>query len=399
MIDIELRVVDCLRADADRRLKVDGLRERAVARAGTIRRRRRVAGAVSGAGLVAALTAAVVAAPQLMPVGGAPRGNLARPTVEDLSQPPPRPPSWPTTLPGAEGVPPAAEQPSAVGGDPSVLHFDVDLAALNGMVSDWAAGSGYERVVIPTKADQIGIEIYIGRTASRLDAVKNSPGWILMDDKGNRRPIHDEGPRVPTTVGGRPATLQRVTAEMLSTTRSDDRFSWVLRWQPVDGLYALVQVFQADKALAYAAAGAMRLDRAQRCVVPIRLTDVPAGATWTRCQTRIRRSPLPGRGVWVESSIELTQPDGDVVYVGAEDVKLPRHRHDTAQFKPNRTVAGYPAQWRHDDTEGWLWILNFGVASAGVRGASEAESLRLAGGMRIAADLADPETWPRNPLR
>lgn len=62
-------------------------------------------------------------------------------------------------------------------------------------------------------------------------------------------------------------------------------------------------------------------------------------------------------------------------------------------------MAGYPAQWRHDDTEGWLWILNFGVASAGVRGASEVESLRLAEGMRIAADLADPETWPWNPLR
>jgi len=396
MIDIEAKVAETLRADADRVVRVGGIRDGALARAAAIRRRRRLLGAVAGAGVVAVVTAGVMAAPRLMHAGGTPVSDpgparVGADTPTRLTSAP-----GPTTLPEVTDVPPAADRPRAVGTDPAVLHFDVNLAALNADVSDWTSAKGYERVAILADSGKPRIEIVIGQDAAAVEAAKGPPGWMLSN--GDRVAVspREEGAREPVTVGGRPGTLQKAVAVYGSPERLEENTSWILRWQPADGLYALVQVFGTDPAPASAAADAIRFDHAQRCVVPLRLADVPAGATWTACRTSVRRTPLAERGVWVLSEVVVEQAGGRVS-VWAEDARRTRHASDAAQFVPNRTVAGHPAQWRADDPKG-LWLLGFGPAEVFVGGAGEADAVRLVEGLTVSGDLARVETWPRRAI-
>jgi len=423
MIDIEAKVADSLRAEADQTITGQGLRNRAIARAATIRRRRRAIAVVAGVGLAAVLTAGVVAAPRLIPAGegrnldGVAEGRIpATPKTRGPASAP-----GPTTLPEITGVATAGEQPTIVGTEPGVLHFDVNVAALDARVaevSEWVPGQGYESVAFTAGASSAPVaDVFLSPSISRLNTVRTPPGDHGIGAEGTTIPLYDEGPEEPTTVHGRPGTVQKTTANGRSPldVRPDlglsgewnfskdlGPVSWVLRWQPVDGLHAVVQVRNGDRALAYAVADALRLDHAQRCVTPLRLTAVPAGATVKDCRTAVRRTPVAGRGVWVESTVTLEVPGTRPIVVSAE-AKQGLHPHDAAQFKANRTVAGHPAQWRDDhpgspDSEWWLWVPDFGTASMGIRGAAEADALLVAGGANVAADLAHPETWPHSPI-
>jgi hypothetical protein len=420
MIDMESRVTASLHARADQGIKVDGLRERAIARARTIRRRQRMLQAVAGAGLAVVVTAGVALAPRWAaggsdgPTGPGGTGDAGRPAAPAVDAPPAA--ALATTLPAVTGVPVAGVHPGVVGTDPGVLHFDVDLAALGAASSDWTAGAGYEAVVLPSPADQSesgkpSVEVYVGPDAARLEAVRTPPGPYGELPNGTRIPMYTEGAAQPTMVGDRPATLQPVdpnTADNVGASPPPGelrRFvdpagrtrNWVLRWQPVDGLHAIVQVGGDDPAKAFALAAALRLDRAQRCAVPLRLTDVAAGTRVTVCRTVLRRAPAARGGVWVLSSVTIHAPGAEPVNIWTEDAHRPRHAFDTAQFVANHTVRGQPAQWRTEDPIG-LWVINFGAAEVFVSGAGEAESLRLVTGLQIAEDMGRPETWPQRPI-
>jgi len=145
-------------------------------------------------------------------------------------------------------------------------------------------------------------------------------------------------------------------------------------------------------------AQAMRLDRAQWCAVPVRITAPPAGATVTQCETALRQNPIKGRGVWAQSSITMRKPGGGTVNVWLEDAKRPRHSHDTSQFHPTYFAAGHPAAWLRDPKG--LWVLNFGPsAEVFISGTvTVAEALRIANGLKISADLFHPETWSQRPI-
>ncbi|HEU4422310.1 MAG TPA: hypothetical protein VFR67_07175 [Pilimelia sp.] len=418
MIEIESRVADSLHARADRGIKVDGLHGGAVARAGRIRRRRRAAAVVAATGLAAVLTAGIAVAPRLLPVGGTGNpvggtGNPARPSVEDPAVGPPGPakPAGPATVAEAPGVPAAAERPTAVGTDPRLLHFDLNLAALNATSSDWVSGPGYEGVVLPGGTAPMAIEVLIGPNATQLQSKLTPPGRYWLLDDGTRITNYTTGPAESVTINGRPGTFRKLTATNLETLKppggvpqgkiemlagNDDRYAWVLAWQPVDGLNAVVSVRNRDKAVALTTAEAMRLGQAQRCAVPVTVTHVPAGATLSECRTAVRRTPIAGRGAWILSHLKLRKPAGGEVSVWLEEAKRPRHKHDTSQFDPDLVVAGHPARWLTDPLG--LWILNFGAAEVFVSGVGKDEAVRIAGGLQISTDLFRPQTWPLRPV-
>jgi hypothetical protein len=384
MIDIESTVVAVLRADADVAVSGDGLHERALARARRIRTRRRLAGVTAGTGLAVVMIAGVVA------VNGLVRGGSATPPVVPVGTPassaPPAPPrEQPTTLPRAVGAPVAADAPAAVGADPGVLHFDVDLAGLDASRSRWTAGRGYEGVELthgPTT--RAWIEIFLSPDPARRDQFADGSRWFSSD----RKPHTD--PPVPTTVAGRPAALLRY-----GWSAQDDPMGWILRWSPVDGLHAHVLVFEDEPQGALAAAAALRLDAAQRCVVPLRLSTAPADATLTACVTALRREPIPTRGVWMNSLLTYTTTSGGAVEVWADE-KL--SRGVDGSFVPNLTVAGRPAQWRSADPVG-LALRDVGPAGElFISGTPRAEAVRIAAGITVAGDPADPHTWPAVPV-
>jgi hypothetical protein len=429
VIGMEAKVAASLRADAEQLVSSAGLHEGALARAWAIRRRRQVWRTGAGTGLATVLAAGVLVAPRLLLGAGSATSLGPSPSTPAASAPASLPASapGPTTLPELPGAPTAASQPGIVGTDPGVLHFDVNLAALAGTASQWTPHQGFEAVALTTGSGDPHtyissplVEIFVGPDPAKLEAGRTPPGDYVESNDGLRDLMYEEGQQQPTTVNGQPGTIQRVetmgyvvksvhvkpsqpdapesSATNVYFSRLRGYLTWVLRWQPREGLYAIVEARTADPALAYRAAAALRLDHAQRCTVPAHLTDVPAGTKLTGCQTLVRTAPVAGHGVWVTSSVTLQLPDRTSAVVWLDEASRTRAPIDVAQFQSNCTVAGHPAQWRSTETPIGLWVLNFGAAEVFVSGVGKDMALRLAGGLRIAADLSHPGTWPVHPL-
>jgi hypothetical protein len=405
MIDIETRVVESMRARADAAPPTGNMNERVMSRAAGVRRRRRVLRGMAAAAVVAAAVAALPATPLFNDRGRALDGVATPPTApaKPLRSP------GPTTMPEIAGAPTAGDLPAAIGTDPMMLHFDVYLASVNITASVWTSGPGYEKVT--TRYDKEGrfVEAAIGTDLAVLDARRTPVGnaWILPD--GSMNPAFTEAPVATLTIGGRPATLFSVTndpidrssrpigATGLTMSNPEHKLAaLVLRWQPVDGVNAVVQTLGYDRSLLEKVAGALRLDRAQRCATPLRFTP-PAGGTLTECRTSVRARPAGTAGVWLDSSFRYTMPGGTIASVWTE-IKPDRVPHDINQFQATHTINGAKAQWRTADPPG-LWLLSYGPAPAEVfiSGLGQAESLALVEGMTFGPDLADITTWPAGP--
>ena len=66
------------------------------------------------------------------------------------------------------------------------------------------------------------------------------------------------------------------------------------------------------------------LEQAQRCVTPLRLA---APGTLTSCRTSVTTAPTAAAGVWRESALDFSRPDGTTTTVWAE-AKQQRVAHD-----------------------------------------------------------------------
>lgn len=385
MIDIESRLVESLHADATAGPPVDtaSLRAGAIARARTIRTRRRALGAFAVAGLVAVIGGGAVAA--IRPDSGGQVWDSA---------------GRGTTLPPAVDAPPAGERPDAVGTDPAVLHFDVDFAALGKVIpgvvaSEWFSTKGYETVQITGASwSDTKVQVSIAPGEDVFERVRTRD-WV-----GRRlrpqRPVHVDDPVEPTVKVLRFRTTPK---SGLADGASDgaEKANWDVVWQLPNGLHVSVKVFDVDRALALTVADTVRFDRAQRCAVPLRLADLPAGATWTGCRSAVRHQPVAERGVWRFSQILLGLPAGGQVSVWAEEDRKVWYPTHVPEFTPNRTVAGRPAQWMPSRGPG-LWLLGYGPAELFVSGVAEPDAVRLVEGLELADDLARPESWPHRPV-
>jgi hypothetical protein len=382
---METRVATALRARAEASAPTGDLSRRVHHRAVGLRRRRRIAGALAGAAAVVAVSTGLPAvSDHMFTVDG--RG--AAPAVPAVPEP--------TTLPALPALAGAAADPAAVGTDPRVLHFDVYLDPIGATGSDWTSGPGYERFVTPYEQSGRAIEVLIGRDPAVLEERRARPGWNARVDGGDRGTT--ETPAGTVRVGDRPATLHRETGvtglqgnrEVTGAVQGSG-VGWVLRWQPVDGLYAVAQVVnatEADSVTVGTVAGALRLDQAQRCATPLRPATMP---TVTTCRTSVTRVPTGTTGVWRLSSLEFARADGTTGTLWTE-VKPQRAAHDLAQFQATHTINGAPAQWRTAGPRG-LWILEYGPAEVFISGTTDAEAVALALGLTFAPDLTDAGTW------
>jgi hypothetical protein len=342
--DIETRVAASLHADAERIAAPSGMVTRAVTRAGVIRRRRRMAGA---AVLVAAI-AGTIAWPRLFAAG-------------------PHPPELPAA---PSAVAPAA---AAFGTDPRVLHFDMDLGALRPVITEWISAEGYEGFVAADASGRPRAEIYLGRDPSVLGRARTAPMWF-RDRTGRDTPLLEPGTPEPVTVDGRPARLERQEATGGGTSVR------VLHWQPRPGLYALAQTYGDDRDAPFTVAGALRLDRARTCAVPLR-SAVPAGPRQVGCRLAMRVRPAG----FVHSETRWAGPGG-AVSIWAEDA-------EPGAVTPNTSVGGRPAVWPVGDPAG-LWIPRYDGVQVVVQGADERRARAIAGGLTVATDLTRPSTWP-----
>jgi len=391
---IELKIAEVLRARPDAPVHMDALRARAVAKSRRTRLTRRAATGV-GVGLAFAVTAAVVAAPRLVlphqsgsAVAGRPSGN---PALSVRHQ-------GPTTLPGVNTEPTALEDPSGVGADRGLLHFDVDLAALHATAVEWTSGFGYERVDLGAgsgnTAEYHAVTLVVGRSATAINR-----GFAEAADGQGSVPAGQlaQGSPEAVTVGGQPATLQRLGAPPRDHRQFfvPGRGYWVLRWQPVAGLQAELRVNRDDRKRALDTAAALLFDRVQRCLSPVRLTSLPATAAVSRCDTALTRNAASGGLTWSSSYVwvEPGQAANTVTFYLSPFTQ--RAAHDLAQFHADVTVAGHQGSWRTADPAG-LWILKFGpyeVFTAG-KGLTRSQAVQFTQGLIPAGDPARPDTWP-----
>jgi hypothetical protein len=355
MTDVERRLTRSLTARADRQVDAGGLAQLAVRRAGRMRVRRRVAAAAAVAVLL---------------VGGFVGVRTLLPEPKD------------TTLPAALGVAPAASRPEGIGTDPALLHFDIDLRAFGAQAGRQPAYTAWV-----SAEDHESVSVY-GADNSLLAAVHVAPS--ASDLKRALRPLTSAA--VDTTVRGRPAKADTFDIGVAGLLYTD------LRWEPRSGIFAAV--WAPDLATAATVFDAVRLDRAQRCVTPMRLATLPAGARWTGCGTAVRAGQQPGRQVWRWSDLTVQQRDGVRVRLWAAA------EHDVAEFKPDRVVAGRPAQWLTEGMRG-MWIPGFGPVSlyVGEHDAfhadliSEEEAVWYVEHLQVFDDLTNPAAWPTSAVR
>ncbi|GGM56196.1 hypothetical protein ACFFX1_07730 [Dactylosporangium sucinum] len=344
MTDLESRVTATLTARADRRISTDALGGAAIRRAHTIRRRRRAVGAAGVAAVLVALFAMV---------------RLPAPGVGDAG------------LPVAAGG-------GEVGTDPSIVHFALDYGVLDkATATEWVSSSeGYEKATVYAGDDRWWVTFYLATDEAILDRAAGD----------------DHGAEASTTVRGEPAILREGFY--------DSARAFEIRWEPRPGVHAmlLASVNTADFALRVA--DSIRLDRALRCVMPLRLTDLPPGNRWVECQTRVRRAPAAGQLRWIHSGLTVEQPGGALVLIWTSERRT-ANPSDDATFHPNRTVAGWPAEWRTTSPKG-LWFTAFGPVELFicVVNPDDAEALTdpgatyLATHLEISSNLDDPTTWP-----
>jgi hypothetical protein len=360
MNQLEDRIVTALRDRAPGGVEVTDLLAASRQRGQVYRRRRRTRQAGGGA-LVAvlAILGTAVAAPRLAwhrhgPVG--PGTGVAAPATSAgspsrLSQSSPagafRPP--------VATAPPATADPTVVGADPGLLHFDIATAAVPVPVAlaQWTSVDGLERLILQagSTVPESSSQVQVSRERSALDPL-------------------GEGPVHQVRVGSRPATL------------GGSR----LVWQPVDGVWAEVQA-PGDEAAVIRFAEAVTFDHVLRCVVPFRLTWVPAGTALEACNMLFASTGVSGSAT---------------VAVGNSALTVEVDRGGTAPA-PTTTINGRPATVRRYPGDGGAPVLQVDldyrdhVVDLLAEGHyDQATVLRIAEGYRDVA--ANPDSWPASPL-
>jgi hypothetical protein len=382
-IDIERAITDTLRTRADRDVDTNALLAGATGRARVLGTRRKliVAGAVVAA--LAATGAAVATVPAFL---GAPR--LASPTGTSTADPnagvtPPPPGGYRVpSLPVADGVAGAAARPDLVGTDPGVLHFDLAAEASGAYQVSWTVGEGHESVDIDGTKSRLRLDL--GPDRGKLDNLDRVGGFSDIWPSGVTTGGGDprKQPTQHVTVGGRPVTLDE--------TRYYDGVSvWVLRWQPVDGLWARVEAAHVsrDGALAFADKVRPALDRSRRCVVPTHVTTLPSGLRWTGCGVQFSGYD---RTMW-SSIVTFADASGEAISVRTDGGPPPPGPAPSA----NRTVGGHPATW-----SGRLLTItypDFGdvqVELAPGTPPSEQAATRLGEVVEMRGRPGEPDSWP-----
>lgn len=371
--DFEAALTTTLRRHAGRPADTASLLHEASARGRALaRRRRRSMVTAAAAGAVMALAGATLVV-----------SVIARPATTPADQPGSE---LPPPLPAAAGEPGAVQRPDLVATDPAVLHFTWDLPANTSLVQ-WEITPSYEEgwVVLAERPGLAagGVRVGVGRDLAALEAADTTNG------------LEFSGPPVtePTTVGGRPAQRER---QPLAGSSGNVR--WVLRWQPVDGLWARIGALgdhDLSDVMGYAAG--LHLDRAQRCVVPYRLGVGPPNASAIGCMVRLGR----------ELGVGTSDPEVAVIvsalyFADGQGNMLTVSTHQTGRMitRPNRTVAGRPAEWSPPDAgaeqPGSLTFEDFDGLSLSivVQGDWDEQTVvGLAEHVAMAADLNDPSSW------
>jgi hypothetical protein len=355
-----------------------------------VRRRRRI---------VACLAAVAVLAGAVGVVEVLRNGHTSEESAEQTGDRPP-------ALPAAD-VPGALQRPDTVATDPTVIHFDVDAAALNAVELTWrsvwtqegvsirTADRGEDRIhfTISQEADRV-IYGYPGGFESKFPGSYADPPIPATEGRSSDRryPIGDVPRSQQIQVAGAPGPI-KVRPDPADSTRA----RYLMVWSPVAGLTAVLEMVASNPDDVVRTSRAFRLDRSARCAVPGIARNAPGDARFFECETSLRTPDADG-AFWNYSIITFSARGGNYVDVLFGNLTIPQ------PFEANRTVDGRPARWfapTPDPARAKLEVPGEPgrhlVVSVRSWNFTEAEVQRIADSFRFTGDPRDIGTWPTNP--
>ncbi|MEV4663573.1 hypothetical protein AB0J85_16700 [Micromonospora echinofusca] len=302
-------------------------------------------------GGTAAACVALAAAVMVLPSGRAPDAVTV--------------PATALLLPDAPGQPGAIARPEVVGTDPGVVHFTTDSLVSDASSATWSAGRGVESVEFRGPTGQA--RFALARSVATLDGLQQT-----ISSAGRPQPPAD------VRVGGRPG--------LAWFDPSGDTKLWFVRWEPVDGLWAQLDIYATGRDAATDAAGRVRFDGARRCVVPFRLQSLPPGGRLLGCSVTLFRSE---DGFLTEASLVVGDDAGRWLTVRAQPV--PGRGPVAADL-----VAGPYRARRQGSAVLEMYVEPFMVEAflkGRGNGYTEPEGLTVLSGYQPARDLDRPDTW------
>ncbi|MEU6072188.1 hypothetical protein [Micromonospora sp. NPDC047074] len=268
-------------------------------------------------------------------------------------------------LPDAPGQPGAIARPEVVGADPGVVHFTTDSLVSDATSATWSAGRGVESVEFQGPTGQA--RFALARSVATLDGLQQT-----ISSAGRPQPPAD------VRIGGRPGIAW--------FDPSGDTKLWFVRWQPVDGLWAQLDIYATGRDEATDAASRVRFDGAHRCVVPFRLRSLPPGGRLLGCSVTLLRS---AHGSFREASLVVGDESGRWLTARAQPV--PGRDSEAADL-----VAG-PYRARRQGSDVLEMFVEPCVVEAFLKGwgngYTESEGLTVLSGYQPARDLDRPDTW------
>jgi hypothetical protein len=282
----------------------------------------------------------------------------------------------------------ASTAASAIGTDPSLLHFTVPDLVTDSEVTTWTSVDGLESVEF--RKDDRGAEVSIARSESALDGLRD---WHTSS---NGDPYIPGTPMVtspsPAPDLHRSVKVGDVTGTLYSWSHPPESAgNWpYLRWQPAPGVWA--QIFGSfvdfnDAQPVVDIATTLRLDTVYRCAVPFELTSTPTGARLRSCHLS-----LFDRGTGQGFSSVLTIGTATAIL----RIESGPKRAEPGEA-PTTTIDGHPA-WVDNFHGTRLRIPTFGELSLEITGSGDYAGLPtvkgIAESVHVATDIDDLSTWP-----
>ncbi|WP_446219386.1 hypothetical protein [Micromonospora sp. IBHARD004] len=245
------------------------------------------------------------------------------------------------------------------------MHFTTDTLVGGAESATWGAGRGAESVEFRGPTGQA--RFVLARSVATLDALQQT-----LSSAGRPQPPTD------VRVGGRPGVAW--------FDPSGDVNLWFVRWQPVNGLWAQLDIYATTRDEATDTASRVRFDGAHRCVVPFRLQSLPPGGRLLECSVTLGRSE---RGSFAEGSLVIGDESGRWLTVRAQPV--PGYEARTGE------LAAGPYGARRQGSDVLEMFVKPCVIEAFLKGwgngYTESEGLAVLSGYQPARDLDHPDTW------
>ncbi|MFV2124195.1 hypothetical protein ACFHWS_06555 [Micromonospora sp. LOL_013] len=329
MNDVEELLTESLRSRAAGEVDGTALLERASSRGRAYRRRRRFLVGTGLATVTAIVVAGVSAGIARWPVGG----DTFAPGAGVIS-----------ALPEATGEPGARTDPTRVGADANLVHFDAPELITAARHFDWTSGDGYEQLEVGV-GEQDLVYAAIGHDMAVLDSIER------QNDLGV-----------------------------------------VIREQPVQGLWLRVQA--PDDTYARQVIAALDLNRAQRIVLPFQLGTLPDGTRIVRASVGF----IDGR--YADGGVVLERERADRMEVQAQ--YAPGRSGNAG--RANHVVGGrqaflYPGR---DEVE-LLGLPNLNLSARIGKDNHQGFSIQdvdlILASVQVATDVDDISTWPQTLVR